>query len=172
MVNAKPTLHSAFPCGRSAKSSLPKSGSGVLVPSTVTHLASATGIMRRPDSHYVRTARPDDGCAGAWRSGHGSARRDERYRIRRKRPRGVFGKASKAFDKAFPGVRCGLGAACGRSSTRSICRKPLLADAEIKMKAFVSSGRDFIAFLFVCADTTDIRHEYARLARYIGADIP
>src|SRR6266851_2653493 len=75
-------------------------------------------------------------------------------------------------DGLRDGRRRGQMTASRRLSVRSICRKPRLADAEIKAKAFVSPGRDLITFLLVCADAADIRHENARLPRDIGADIP
>src|SRR5579863_546682 len=68
--------------------------------------------------------------------------------------------------------RPGQMTAGGRLFVRSVCRKPLLVDAGSKSKTLVSPGRDLVAFLLVGADAADIRHEYARLPRDVGADIP
>jgi len=58
------------------------------------------------------------------------------------------------------------------SSASLICRKPLLFDTSTQTKAFVASGRDLLAFLFVCGDAADIRHEYTGFPRNVGADVP
>src|SRR5215813_2957504 len=54
----------------------------------------------------------------------------------------------------------------------SICCKPLFFNQSTQSKAFVAPGRDLIAFLFVCGDAADIRHEYSRFPRDVGADVP
>ena len=58
------------------------------------------------------------------------------------------------------------------SSVRSICRKPLLFSIDAQTKAFVAPGCDLIAFLLVCGDAADIRHEYTGFPRDVGADVP
>ena len=58
------------------------------------------------------------------------------------------------------------------ASTSLICRKPLLFHAIIQTKAFVAPGRDLVAFLFVCGNAADIRHEHAGFPRNVGADVP
>src|SRR5215831_11850749 len=58
------------------------------------------------------------------------------------------------------------------SSVLSICRKPLFFNRSSQPKAFVACGRDLIAFLLVCGDAADIRHEYTRFPRDVGADVP
>ena len=58
------------------------------------------------------------------------------------------------------------------ASASLICRKPLLFHASIQTKAFVAPGRDLVAFLFVCGNAADIRHEHAGFPRNVGADVP
>jgi hypothetical protein len=55
---------------------------------------------------------------------------------------------------------------------RSICRKPLVFNASTQTKALVAPGRDLIAFLFVCGDAADIRHEHTGFPRNVGTDVP
>ena len=54
----------------------------------------------------------------------------------------------------------------------SICRKPLVFNANTQTKAFVAPGRDLITFLFVCRHAADIRHEYTGFPGNVGADVP
>jgi hypothetical protein len=54
----------------------------------------------------------------------------------------------------------------------SICRKPLLFHASTQTKAFVTPGRDLVAFFLVCGDAADIRHENTGFPRDVGADVP
>src|SRR6266566_5399713 len=72
-----------------------------------------------------------------------------------------------------PGGQCPL--SNGRQQNvigTSICRKPLLFNANTQTKAFVAPGRDLITFLLVCGDATNIRHEYTGFPRHVGADVP
>src|SRR6202041_2789242 len=39
-------------------------------------------------------------------------------------------------------------------------------------EAFVGVGGDSVTFLYVGREAADVRHEHARLARHVGADIP
>src|SRR5271165_786896 len=57
-------------------------------------------------------------------------------------------------------------------SLSSICCKPLLFNAGTQTKALIASGRDLVAFLLVCGDTTDIRHEHTGFSWDVGADVP
>ena len=85
---------------------------------------------------------------------------------------------SRGFSAAGPGTIARGGQfppTNGRdanASTSLICRKPLLFHAILQTKAFVAPGRDLVAFLFVCGDDADIRHEHAGFPRNVGADVP
>ena len=82
-------------------------------------------------------------------------------------PRKLSGRLVRALLRAV--------ATNGRDANASaslICRKPLLFHASIQTKAFVAPGRDLVAFLFVCGNAADIRHEHAGFPRNVGADVP
>ena len=59
-----------------------------------------------------------------------------------------------------------------RQDSALIRRGPLFVDADLETQAFVSPGRDLVAFLLVGADAADIRHEDTGLPRDVGADVP
>ena len=54
----------------------------------------------------------------------------------------------------------------------SIRRKPLIFNASTQTKAFVTPGRDVVAFLLLCGDAADVRHENTGFPRDVGADVP
>jgi hypothetical protein len=69
--------------------------------------------------------------------------------------------------------RCSRQKACEQNVIElSICRKPLLFAGWAQPEAFIAVRRDFITFLLVRADATDIGHEDTRFPGDVGPHIP
>jgi|SRR6516165_7868268 len=106
-----------------------------------------------------------NGCRKLFpKAGYAETRHRRRYDLE---PGKLSGRPVRALLRAV--------ATNGRDANASaslICRKPLLFHASIQTKAFVAPGRDLVAFLFVCGNAADIRHEHAGFPRNVGADVP